>query len=364
MITNKLCVRSVVLVAFLAALGASRVALAVDESEPNDPVAKAQELTIDSDGTAVVNGAIDNSSHRDVDFYRFKAQQGDLVTFNIDNGLKADFTGPWTVLAVFGPTGADNVPTNPVPLRQSNWGDPVDAGSAYQYDARIGQGFDQYGQATLPFLVPQTGTYVVGVSSEPGEFVDDNTLTSGDTSASYSSGSYTLIISGVTPPAATPAPAPTPSVQQISIDIRPGRRDVILAYRHFRRSNDSERRHEFDALRGKFKDGLPVALLSSDTFNALDVNQSSLKFGATGTEDSLERCERHGVDVNRDGRPDLVCFFDLSKANFAVGDTEGIVTGTTPSGDFEGAGFLKILTGQRHHEHDLDHDRDHKRHHH
>lgn len=377
---------SAMMIAFLLAFGASRVALAVDELETddpltfNDPVAKAQALDIGSDGTAVVNGEIYNTAtHRDVDFYSFQAQAGDLVTFDIDDGLKADFSGIWTVLAVFGPTGADHVPLNHSPLRQSNWGSPVDTGSAYEYDARIGDGVDQFGQATLPFLVPQTGTYVVGVSTEPGEFTSDDTLVTGDTSAPYSppvgtphgGGTYTLTISGVTLPEVTP-PVVTPSVQQISIDIRPGRRDVILAFRHFNRSSDSERRHEREALRGKFKGGLPVALLSSDTFNALEVDQSSLKFGATGNEDSLKRCVRHGVDVNRDGRPDLICFFDLSKANFAVGETEGVVTGTSSGGDFEGAGFLKILTGQRHHDHDWhhgrdrdqDHDRHHKRHHH
>jgi Bacterial pre-peptidase C-terminal domain len=356
MMTNRRFMQSVMLIAFLATLGASRVALAVDEVETddpltfNDPVAKAQPLVIGSDGTVVVNGKIKNTTtHRDVDFYSFQAQEGDQVTFNIDGGMSADFTGVWTVLAVFGPNG-----TNHLPLRQSNFGDPVDAGSATPYDARIDN---------PPFLVPQTGTYVVGVSTEPGEFVNDDTLTSGEIygySPDYGvDGTYTLLISGVTPPAPPAPPAPPVSpVQQISIDIRPGHRDVILAYRDFNRGNDSERRHRFEALRGRFKGGLPVALLSSDTFNALEVDQSSLKFGATGNENSLMRCNRHGVDVNRDGRPDLICHFDLSKANFEVGDNEGIVTGTTSAGDFEGAGFLKILTGKRHH------DQDHKRHHH
>ena len=107
---------------------------------------------------------------------------------------------------------------------------------------------------------------------------------------------------------------------------------------------------------------MPVALLSSDTFNALDVDQSSLKFGETGNESSLIRCERHGVDVNRDKRPDLICFFDFAKANFQPGDTEGKVTGTTNSGQaFEGSAWLKIMTGRRHlNDHDKKHDRNHR----
>jgi len=333
--TNKRFMRSAMLIAVLAALGASRAALAVDELEPNDPVSKAQQLVIGSDGTAAVTGGILNSStHRDVDFYSFQAHAGDVLTIDIDGGMDANFVGVWTVLAVFGPDG-----TNPVALRYSSFGDPLDDGSVSAADARIDA-----------FVVPQTGTYVVGVSSEPGEFVDFNTLTSGeiyDYSPYYGvNGTYKLLISGITP---TPT---TPSVQQISIDIRPGHRDVILAYRDFNRSHDSERRHDFEALRGKFKGGIPVALLSSVTFNALEVDQTSLKFGATGNEESLVRCNRHGVDVNRDGRPDLICHFDLGKAKFEIGDAEGIVTGATDSGaPFEGRGFLKIITGKRHRHH-------------
>ena len=353
--TNKRFMRSAMLIAVLAALGASRVALADNEVEPNDPVANAQQLTIGSDGTVTVNGEILNTAtHRDVDFYSFQATAGDVITVDIDGGMAADMTGVWTDLAIFGPDS--NGPLSL--LRQSQYGVPIDPGSATYYDARIDN-----------FVVPTTGTYVVGVSSDPGTFVDVNTLSSGtilnDSPAYDVDGFYTLIISGVTPPvvAAPPPPPPPPvatppvvtppPVQEISIEIRPGRRDVLWAYspeHDFGRGSDSDRDRDFEAFRHhQFRGGMPVALLSSDTFNALDVDQSSLKFGETGNESSLIRCERHGVDVNRDKQPDLVCFFDFSKADFKPGDTQGKVTGTTKSGQaFEGEGWLKIMTGRRH----------------
>jgi Bacterial pre-peptidase C-terminal domain len=383
--TNKRFLRSAMLIAVLTALGASRVALAVDEVEPNDPVASAQQLVIGSDGTVTVSaGILNTATHRDVDFYSFQATAGDVITVNIDGGMSASMTGVWTDLAIFGPDS--NGPLSL--LRQSQFGFPIDSpGSATYYDARIDN-----------FVVPTTGTYVVGVSSDPGTFVDVNTLSSGqilnDSPAYDVNGTYTLIISGVTPPviaapppppppppattppppppATTPPPPPTTtppppppvvtaSVQEISIEIRPGRRDVLWAYspgRDFDRDHDHDfkRDRQYQALEHDFRDGMPVALLSSASFNALDVDQSSLKFGSAGNESSLIRCDRKGVDVNRDKRRDLICFFDFRKANFQPGDTEGKVTGTTKSGDaFEGQGWLKIMTGRSHRRH---HDRD------
>ena len=351
------------LAAFLATSVASRTAFAVDEleqsSDPttfNDPATKAQALEVGSDGTVQVSGGIYNDpTHRDIDFYSFHANEGDVVTINIDGGLDASFVGVNTILAVFGPDG-----TNPVPLRQTTTGMPIDEpGSVNPFDARIDG-----------FVVPSTGTYVVGVSSEPGTFLDIDHLTSGEVSDQsppyYVNGTYTLIISGVTPVASAPSLPPAPSAQQIGIDIRPGKRDVIWlrsASRHeSKRGHDSDRRHDLaQRLRGHLKGGIPVALLSSDIFNAMDVDQTSLKFGSTGDEDSLKRCNRHGIDVNRDGRPDLVCHFDIGKANFEPGDAEGIVTGTTQSGDaFEGRGFLKIITGKR--DWHRDSDRGHRHH--
>ena len=207
MTTKERFIRSAMLIAVLAALGVSRVALAVNEVEPNDPVTQAQALTIGSDGTVTVYGGILNTAtHRDVDFYSFQATAGDVITVNIDGGMAADMTGVWTDLAIFGPDA--NGPLSL--LAQSQYGIPIDSpGSATYYDARINT-----------FVVPTTGTYVVGVSSDPGTFIDVNTLSSNqifnDSPAYDVNGTYTLIISGVTPPVVAAPPPPPPSTPTTS----------------------------------------------------------------------------------------------------------------------------------------------------
>jgi hypothetical protein len=57
------------------------------------------------------------------------------------------------------------------------------------------------------------------------------------------------------------------------------------------------------------KGTVPVAILSSPIFNALtDPIVSTITFGFTGTERSIESCNtKSGQDVNGDGRLDLIC---------------------------------------------------------
>jgi PKD repeat protein len=83
---------------------------------------------------------------------------------------------------------------------------------------------------------------------------------------------------------------------------------------------------------------VPVAILSSASFDATtQVDRSSLRFGRTGTEESLHPNKR-GVpvcetgDVNGDGRTDLTCQFVVSKTGFRVADTVGILSGGTITG--------------------------------
>ncbi len=85
------------------------------------------------------------------------------------------------------------------------------------------------------------------------------------------------------------------------------------------------------------RDTVSVAILSSADFDARTVNISSLRFGRTGMERSLET-DRRGRpeftirDVNRDGLPDLVVNFDVDKTRFRVGTTEGVLTGLLNDG--------------------------------
>lgn len=56
------------------------------------------------------------------------------------------------------------------------------------------------------------------------------------------------------------------------------------------------------------KGTVPVAILSSPIFNAMtQIVLPSIRFGFTGTENSIEFCNKSGQDVNGDGRLDLIC---------------------------------------------------------
>ena len=362
---SKLYVRSAMLTVLLATLVASRVALAVDESEPNDPYTSAQALTIGSDGTVTVtNASIYNTQtvgttpgHRDVDFYSFHGTTGDLVTFNIDSSMNVSSVAMMTTLGVWGPDPATNI----LPLITQTGSNCPDIDNLTVYSPGLADACIE------KFQLPATGTYIVGVSTDPGEFVDINTIaTSALSGMGWSpnygvSGAYTLTISGVTPytaPAPAPAPPPVATVLPVNIDIMPGRHHVIWlrsAMADFTTPDrDADRKGDLDReMRHHFRGGIPVALLSTETFNAMDVDQSQLRFGSTGDEDSLIRCSRHGVDVDHNGHPDLLCFFDPTKADFKPGDANGIMIGETNSGaDFKGQGYLKVVTGREHRERD------------
>lgn len=89
---------------------------------------------------------------------------------------------------------------------------------------------------------------------------------------------------------------------------------------------------------------IPVAILSSSTFNASQVDKSSLTFGRTGDETSLSFCSPSFEDVNLDGLLDQVCHFNTQQTGFKAGDTEGILKGKTlDSTPFEGRDSVSTM---------------------
>lgn len=308
--SKKLCTRSAIFVALLAAWGASGTALAVNEVEPNSPVTSAQPLVFGPDGTVTVYGNIGPTSGAqqfDVDLYTFQGNQCDVVTVDIDGAWTADLFGLDANIALFGPDG-----TNPYAiLRQdNNMSPPVDPGSVDIFDPMI---------ANYP--LPATGTYVVGVSGIPATFIDINTVST-NTLGFNSNGAYTLIITRV--------PTPCNDITEINLDIKPASNEVL-------------------PINPNAKGDIPVALLSSSHFNALQVDPKTLTFGHTGDEQSLLRCNPQGADVNQDGLPDLICHFDNVKAKFDVTDSEATVKGKTTTGKaFKGTGWLKVVPGSGH----------------
>ena len=80
-------------------------------------------------------------------------------------------------------------------------------------------------------------------------------------------------------------------------------------------------------INSKSKGKIPVAILSSPTFDAVkQIDQTSLTFGRTGSEKSLAFCSGP-QDVNGDGLLDLVCYFDTSLTRFQGGDSKGVLGG-------------------------------------
>ena len=112
------------------------------------------------------------------------------------------------------------------------------------------------------------------------------------------------------------------------------------------------RQDERDLDRRGGRDPIVVAILSVRGFKATqEVDPNSLTFGRTGSEKSLYRCRKPNMDVNRDGRMDMVCYFRAEVANFQTGDLNGKLEGKTVSGQrIKGAAALRIFSvpKQRH----------------
>ncbi len=98
---------------------------------------------------------------------------------------------------------------------------------------------------------------------------------------------------------------------------------------------------------------IPVAILSSADLDALnEIDHSSLTFGRTGDEPSLEvsrrgrpKCNRR--DVNHDGLRDLVCSFNIEATGFDQGDTQGILKAMMTSGTQVTGSDEVIVRGRR-----------------
>src|SRR6185369_5280043 len=186
---------------FVAATLASNVALAVEEIEGNDSLATAQKLAV-VNGGAEVTGSIGATTTSvsvspDVDFYSFEGSAGDLVTVDINGGMKdGGPTNPIrsvdTVIALFDENGTM--------LYLNDDADDLDAGSIATNDSRI-----------VNAVLPANGRYTVGVSSFPRSFTDGGGLTSTSVDTRVGNGSYTLTLSGVNPPPPPVVETPPPS---------------------------------------------------------------------------------------------------------------------------------------------------------
>lgn len=75
---------------------------------------------------------------------------------------------------------------------------------------------------------------------------------------------------------------------------------------------------------------IPVAVLSTATFDASTVDPTTIRFGRRGTEANAAQWVME--DINQDGQSDIVLHFRVQDAGLLCGDTAGFLSGTTPYG--------------------------------
>ena len=292
-------IRRTILAMALAAFGASGMAIAAPEQEPNNSFGSPQALEIGAGGVATITGSIAGPS--DVDFYSFEAKALDAngkqtkISIDIDGTTFPENL----VVYVIDPLGrrlvSDNSPYDPI-------SDPGSMRVPPQFPQNITL------DPRLDVLITVDGKWTLAVA--PNGLMVSNT--GGVSGQGSPVAAYTLIVAGL-----------TPSIVEISMDIKPG--------------------NELSVLNPKSMGAIPVALLSNPDFNPFDVDVASLTFGHTGTEPSIMRCAKDGRDLNADGKPDRLCHFDNGKAGFLKTDTVAKVKGMAGGKPFQGTGDLKVV---------------------
>jgi hypothetical protein len=87
---------------------------------------------------------------------------------------------------------------------------------------------------------------------------------------------------------------------------------------------------------------VPVAILSTSTFDATKVNPLTVRFGRTGIEASPVHSSLQ--DVNGDGLLDMVLQFKVQNTGLQPGDGQATVMGRTSDGTpFRGLGAIQVI---------------------
>lgn len=87
---------------------------------------------------------------------------------------------------------------------------------------------------------------------------------------------------------------------------------------------------------------IPVAILTTDDFDATMVDPSTVAFGPDSA--SIAHGKSHIEDVDSDGDLDLVLHFNTQETGIACGDIEAVLTGETLDGiPFEGFDSVNIV---------------------
>lgn len=97
-----------------------------------------------------------------------------------------------------------------------------------------------------------------------------------------------------------------------------------------------------NSINPKSKGVIPIAILTTDTFDAITVDALSVKFGPNGTTEAHR--QGHPEDVDGDGDSDLVLHFKTQATGIQCGDTSASLTGKTTGGqDIEGSDSIQTV---------------------
>ena len=120
----------------------------------------------------------------------------------------------------------------------------------------------------------------------------------------------------------TPIPGEITITYQVLIDIKPG--------------------EDINPINSKSKGVIPVAVLSTDTFDATTIDPLSVKFGPSGAGEAHKR--GHIEDKNADGKPDLVLHFATGHSGISRDTAEACLIGKTTDGlDIKGCDSVRIV---------------------
>ena len=87
---------------------------------------------------------------------------------------------------------------------------------------------------------------------------------------------------------------------------------------------------------------IPVAILTTDDFDAMQVDVTTVSFGPNDA--SITHQEGHVGDIDGDGDSDLILHFRTQETGIVCGDTEATLTGETFAGEeVSGSGALRTV---------------------
>lgn len=321
------------LAGLLCGLSAMPVAAAtLDEvAGAHNTTGTAQVLPVDGSDIQV-NGTIQDGSLPDVDVYAVDVQAGDALTFDIDCGQNCGQPID-TKLTIFDSSDMSVI------WQTNDDGGFVDDGSNSGADPFINLNPDG---TVAPVSLGHDGRLYVLVTYWGTDIATDasGNITAASTDGG-GQGDYQLIITGATAPATSGGDVPPETGGGAETDT--GDQIITVNINPFYKG-------KWPRINPKARGILPVAILSQEGFDPTNLVQNSLRFGATGEEDSLVRCRELHRDLNRDGVADLLCFFSMKKAGFDWHSESGILTGSLEDGTgITSQAPLKMVPYKRHH---------------